>query len=186
MVEIAAGHTVDATSAAAQAERACQAGHIDRPVIGFTAGVFDLFHAGHEALLMRASERCDFLRVGVISDEISAVMKRKTPVIPLEQRMSAIRAMSCVDEAVPIVEERLLSKVEAFYEWGFDIAFSGDDHADDPSWQDEERLVASLGARIEYLPYTQGISSTMLREALEADAGNSRGSSRTSDCGTEA
>ena len=136
--------------------------------VGFTAGVFDLFHVGHLNLLEASRARCGFLRVGVISDEICAVLKRKTPVVPLEQRMRIVGALRCVDEVVPIREERLLSKVEAFYEWGFDVAFTGDDHASSPDWQREDEILRRLGARIEYLPYTQGVSSTQLRESISA------------------
>ena len=136
-------------------------------IVGFTAGVYDLFHIGHLNLFEAARERCDYLRVGVISDEICEVLKKKRPVIPFEDRMRIVAALRCVDEVVPIKEERLLSKIEAFYEWGFDVAFSGDDHADDPSWQREERILQELGARIEYLPYTQEVSTSMLREALD-------------------
>lgn len=136
------------------------------PVVGFTAGVYDLFHIGHLNLLEAARERCDYLRVGVISDEVCAVLKCKKPVIPLDDRMRVIAALRCVDEVVPIKEERLLSKVEAFYEWGFDVAFSGDDHADDPYWKREEQILSKLGARIAYLPYTHEVSTSMLREEL--------------------
>lgn len=135
-------------------------------VVGFTAGVFDLFHVGHLNLLEASRERCDFLRVGVISDEICAILKKKTPVIPLDERMRILGALRCVDEVVPIREERLLSKVEAYYEWGFDVAFSGDDHEDDPYWKEEARILEEQGARIEFLPYTQGTSSTILRATL--------------------
>lgn len=137
-----------------------------RLVIGFTAGVYDLFHVGHLNLLESAREKCDYLRVGVISDEVCSVLKRKQPVIPLDDRMRILGALRCVDDVVPLKEERLLSKVEAFYEWGFDVAFSGDDHADDPYWQREERILAELGAQIVYLPYTQEVSTSMLREGL--------------------
>lgn len=135
-------------------------------IVGFTAGVYDLFHVGHLELFESARNRCDYLRVGVISDEVCAVLKHKTPVIPLGDRMRIIAALRCVDEVVPIKEERLLSKVEAFYEWGFDVAFSGDDHADDPYWQREQRILEELGARIEFLPYTQKVSTSMLRGEL--------------------
>lgn len=136
-------------------------------IIGFTAGVFDLFHVGHLNLLEESRKRCDFLRVGVISDEVCSVLKRKTPIIPLEDRLRIISALRCVDEAVPIREERLLSKVEAFYEWGFDVAFTGDDHQGDSYWTREAELLIKLGARIEYLPYTQSVSSSSLRKALK-------------------
>ena len=139
---------------------------VAKPVVGFTAGVFDLFHVGHLNLLERSRERCDYLRVGVISDEVCEVLKRKTPVVPLEERMRIVAALRCVDEVVAIREELLLSKLEAFYEWPFDVAFSGSDHADDPYWLHEDELLRPLGARIEFLPYTESTSSTMLRQAL--------------------
>lgn len=138
----------------------------DRSIVGFTAGVFDLFHVGHLNLLEGAAKRCDRLKVGVISDEVAWVLKRVHPTIPFEERMRIVGAIGCVDEVVPIVEERLLSKVEAFYEWGFDVAFTGDDHKGDSYWGLEEEMLASLGARIEYLPYTKSTSSTKIREAL--------------------
>lgn len=142
--------------------------------IGFTAGVFDLFHVGHLRLLQSAKARCDFLRVGVISDDVCAILKRKIPIVPLEQRIEIVQALTCVDEVVPIDNERLLSKVEAWYEWPFDIAFSGDDHKGDPYWQQEGRVLEKLGARIEFLPYTQAISSSLIRSRLAADTREKR------------
>ena len=139
----------------------------EKPVVGFTAGVFDLFHVGHLNLLERCKERCDYLRVGVISDEVCFVLKGKTPIIPLADRMRIIGALRCVDETVAIREELLLSKVEAFYEWPYDVAFSGDDHQGDPYWEREGNLLCQLGARIEFLPYTESISSSSLRSVLD-------------------
>lgn len=136
-------------------------------LVGFTAGVYDLFHVGHLNLLEASRGRCDYLRVGVISDELCWVLKRVRPFVPLEERMRIVDALSCVDEVVAIREERLLSKVEAYYEWGFDVAFTGDDHKGDPYWEREGEVLAGLGARIEYLPYTQSTSSTQLRRAIE-------------------
>lgn len=139
----------------------------ERRQVGFTAGVYDLFHVGHLNLLEASRGRCDYLRVGVISDELCWVLKRVRPFVPLEERMRIVDALSCVDEVVAIREERLLSKVEAYYEWGFDVAFTGDDHKGDPYWEREGEVLAGLGARIEYLPYTQSTSSTQLRRAIE-------------------
>lgn len=137
---------------------------------GFTAGVFDLLHVGHLNLLEESARRCDRLCVGVISDELAWVLKRVRTFVPLEERMRLVGALACVDEVVAIRDERLLSKVEAFYEWGFDVAFTGDDHQGDPYWEQEGRALERLGARIEYLPYTRGTSSTQLRMALLAVA----------------
>lgn len=156
------------------------------PVVGFTAGVFDLFHVGHLNLLERARERCDYLRVGVISDEVCAVLKGKVPIIPLEERMRIVGALRCVDEVVAIRDELLLSKVEAFYEWPFDVAFSGSDHADDPYWHREGDLLRPLGARVEFLPYTESTSSTMLRQALGLrDASHDANASMPAESGVD-
>ena len=140
-----------------------------KSIIGFTAGVFDLFHVGHLNLLERAREKCDYLRVGVISDEICVVLKQKLPVIPLEERMRIVGALRCVDEVVAIREELLLSKVESYYEWPFDVVFSGSDHAGDPYWASECERLQALGVRMEFLPYTESVSSSILRQHLDLD-----------------
>ena len=142
---------------------------IEKPIVGFTAGVFDLFHVGHLNLLENSRERCDFLRVGVISDEICAVLKKKNPIIPLEERIRIVRALRCVDDVVAIREELLLSKVESYYEWPVDVVFSGSDHADDLYWAKESERLRVLGARIEFLPYTESVSSSMLRQNMGLD-----------------
>ena len=136
-------------------------------VIGYTAGVYDLLHVGHVALFRRAKEQCDWLRVGVISDEVCASFKNMRPYVPFEERVTMVEACRYVDEVVRIDDEYLLSKVQEFYVRPFDICFTGDDHHDE-FWQMEERQLMTLGARIVYLPYTQTTSSTMIRKAMEA------------------
>jgi glycerol-3-phosphate cytidylyltransferase len=141
--------------------------------VGTTVGVFDLFHVGNLNLLERAKECCDFLRVGVITDEVVQVFKGFTPVIPFEQRARIVRAIHCVDEVVPIDDDRLLSKVEQWYQQPFDCVFSGDDHEGDEFWVEEERVLAQLGVDVVYLPYTDTISSTKIRGALRAKGAES-------------
>ena len=96
----------------------------------------------------------------------------RSPVIPFEERLAIVGAIDCVDEVMRIESEELLSKVEAWYARPFDVAFSGSDHATDPYWQMEEQILSTLGARIEYLPYTQSTSSTLIRRALEQGQGD--------------
>ena len=138
-----------------------------KPVIGYTAGVYDLFHVGHVALFRRAKERCDWLRVGVISDEVCASFKHMTPYVPFEERIEMVASCRYVDEVIRIDEELLLSKLQEVYERPFDVCFTGDDHHNE-FWQMEEAELARLGARVEYLPYTQTTSSTKLRAAIDA------------------
>ena len=139
-----------------------------KPIVGYTAGVYDLLHVGHVALFRRAREHCDILRVGVISDEVCWSFKHLRPYVPFEERLEMVASCRYVDEVVPIREEYLLSKVQEFYERPFDVCFTGNDHMDD-FWRMEERQLGQLGARIEYLPYTITTSSTKIRRAIEAN-----------------
>ena len=138
----------------------------DERVVGFTAGVFDLFPVGHLNLLEESRKRCDWLVVGVIADEVVETFKHVKPFVCTEERARIVGALKCVDEVVVIRDERYLSKVAVWYDHPFDVTFTGDDHEGEPFWQDEEQMLATLGARIEYLPYTRGTSSTQLRAAL--------------------
>ena len=70
-------------------------------IIGYTTGVFDLFHIGHLNILRRAREKCDKLIVGVTTDELLKVYKNKSPIIPFEERISIVKSIKYVDEVVP-------------------------------------------------------------------------------------
>ena len=140
---------------------------------GLVMGTFDLFHVGHLNLLKRAKDRCRKLRVGVLSDELVFRYKNKYPVIPLGERMEIIRALSCVDEVVPI-EGEYVSKVAEWYKRPYDCFFSGDDHIDDEYWKKEKEELAALGCGMEFFPYTKEESSTMIRARLGKDGGIER------------
>ena len=132
--------------------------------VGLLMGVFDLFHVGHLRLIRRASARCRFLRIGVLSDELVEKYKNKRPVIPLEERMEILSAIRGVDEVVPITDEpsRLI-------EWNrrpFDCFFSGDDYRGNPYWEWEREELRKLGADIVFFPYTKEQSSTIIRAAI--------------------
>ena len=134
--------------------------------VGYISGAFDLFHIGHLNLLRRAKERCNRLIVGVLSDEAVIRCKRKSPVIPLEERIKIIEAIRYVDET-DVTTIELLDKVKAWEKYRFDAMFSGDDHTWD-GWTKEEDDLAALGAKLVFFPYTQGISTTSLRANLVA------------------
>ena len=137
---------------------------MDKQVVGFTSGVFDMFHIGHLNILRRAKEQCDYLIVGVSTDEIVQSYKNKTPIIPFEQRMAIIEALRCVDEVVP---QTTMDKLEMWKLKHFDIMFHGDEWKGTDLYNRYEEEFSKVGVKIIYLPHTDGISSTMLREKIK-------------------
>ncbi len=130
--------------------------------IGYTCGVYDLFHIGHLNLLKNAKGLCDKLIVGVSTDELVAY-KHKKAVIPFEERLEIIRNIKCVDAAIPQDD---LDKFKAWEKLRFDILFVGDDWYGDPRWKEMEDKFKDVGVRVVYFPYTKGTSSTILNETL--------------------
>ena len=136
---------------------------MENKVIGYTAGVFDLFHIGHLNILKRAKENCDFLIVAVSTDELVQQYKNKTPVISYEERAEIVRAIKYVDMVVP-QENR--NKLEALEKYHFQKMFVGDDWKGTEFFMSLEPIFKERGAEIVYFPYTTGTSSTLLKEAL--------------------
>ena len=132
-------------------------------VIGYTTGVFDLFHVGHLHLLKNAKGLCDKLIVGVTVDEL-VKYKGKTPTIPFEERIEIIRNLKCVDVAVPQYD---MDKLSACKKLGASILFVGDDWYATEKWNEYEKQFNKNGIKIIYFPYTKGISSTVISKALE-------------------
>ena len=133
-------------------------------VIGYTAGVFDLFHIGHLTLLKNAKGLCDKLIVGVTVDEL-VTYKGKNPMIPFSDRIEIIRNIKCVDAAVPQYD---MDKLTVCKKLGATILFVGDDWYGTEKWKEYERNFTEAGIRIVYFPYTHGVSSTKITEALTA------------------
>lgn len=133
-------------------------------VIGYTAGVFDMFHIGHLNILKRAKEQCDYLIVGVTTDQLCLERKKKLPVIRENDRIEIVRAIRYVDEAVFQEDMNKRRAVEKFH---VSKVFVGSDWKGTPSWERYEMEFAELGCRVVYLDYTQGISSTQLREHIQ-------------------
>ena len=132
-------------------------------IVGYTTGVFDLFHIGHLNILRRAKEHCDYLIVGVTVDELVAY-KGKRAFIPYEERRAIVEAIKYVDKVVP---QTSMDKMEAWEKYHFDRMFVGDDWKGTETWNRWEREFAKVGVEIIYFPYTMETSSTQLREALE-------------------
>lgn len=135
--------------------------------IGYTCGVYDLFHIGHLNLLEKCKEMCDILIVGVCNDEYVRKIKNKEPVINENDRLRIIKALKVVDEAYLVDIDTTNDKNLALDKFKFDVLFSGDD------WKGSERYIKTeeefkkKQVSIEYLPYTKGISTTMIKEKLK-------------------
>lgn len=134
--------------------------------IGFTTGVFDLFHVGHLNLLERCKEMCSYLIVAICDDDYVRNIKHKEPVYSLEERVRIIGALKCVDEVVVINTADVEDKMAALQKYRFDVLFSGDDWKGSERYNKTERQFAEVGAKIEYLPYTKGVSTTEIKEKL--------------------
>lgn len=133
-------------------------------IIGYTTGVYDLFHIGHLNLLKNAKGMCDKLIVGVTVDELVAY-KGKQAMIPFEDRIEIVRSCKYVDAAVP---QYNMDKLEACKKLGADFLFVGDDWYGTEKWKAYEKEFEAAGIKIVYFPYTKGISSTRISEALNA------------------
>lgn len=131
-------------------------------VIGYTTGVYDLFHIGHLNLLKNAKGLCDKLVVGVTVDELVAY-KGKQAVIPFEDRIEIVRSCKYVDAAIPQYD---MDKLAACKKLGAKVLFVGDDWYATEKWQEYEKQFAEEGIKIVYFPYTRGISSTQITKAL--------------------
>ena len=133
-------------------------------IIGYTTGVYDMFHIGHLNILTRAKELCDYLIVGVSTDELVRREKNKTPVIPFDERVAIVGALKCVDQVVPQTDK---NKFAAWEKYHFNKMFVGSDWKGTPPWNDYEKQFEPIGVDIVYLPHTDGISSTELTNLLK-------------------
>lgn len=131
--------------------------------IGYTTGVFDMFHIGHLNILKRAKEQCDYLIVGVSTDKLVESYKHKTPIIPFEERMAIVEAIKYVDQAV--VQESM-DKFAAWEQLHFNAIFHGDDWKGSSMYDEIEKKLVSVGVDMVFLPHTDGTSSTLLSEKL--------------------
>lgn len=135
--------------------------------IGYTCGVFDLFHVGHLNLLERCKNMCDYLIVGVCDDEYVRRVKRKEAVVPASDRMRILKALKCVDDAVLVDINTTNDKMLALDYFNFDVLFSGDDWKGSERYKKTEEEFAKVGVAIEYLPYTNGVSTSQLKEEMK-------------------
>ena len=132
--------------------------------IGYVCGAYDLFHVGHLRLLKRCKEHCDYLIVGIDSDELVEVYKNRKPYIPEEERLEIVKAVKYVDDAV-IVDYHNADTKNAWELYQFDVQFCGDDHEE--QLQDITRYLQRLGSDMVFFPYTMSTSSTKIRAEIQ-------------------
>ena len=133
------------------------------PVIGYTAGVFDMFHIGHLNLLRNARGRSDHLIVGVTTDDLAEEVKGRRPVIALRERMEIVQSMRYVDAVIP---QESMDKLEAWRTLHFDVLFVGE-NMQGPEWRGWETDLAGVGARVVYLPATVGRGGQLLERTAD-------------------
>ena len=134
-----------------------------KKLIGYTTGVFDLFHIGHLNILKRAKENCDELIVGVNTDELVSSYKSRSPIIPFEDRIEIVRSLKCVDKAIPVTNR---DKISQYHDIKYDILFVGDDWKGSEIFNELEEVISKSGSKIHYFPYTENVSSSKFRELL--------------------
>lgn len=133
-------------------------------VVGYTTGVFDLFHIGHLNILKKAKADCDYLIVGVTTDEEVERVKNKRPIIPFDERVQIVEAIKYVDQVVP---EDNTDKLAAWDSLKFDRIFKGDDWKGTPKWNRYEEEFSKNNVEVIYFSYTKGTSSTEIRQVLQ-------------------
>lgn len=132
--------------------------------IGYTTGVFDLFHVGHLNILKNAKEQCEYLIVGVSLDELVQEYKNKKPVIPYEERKKIVEAIKYVDKVVPQIS---MDKIKAWEELHFDVMFHGDDWKGSNMYEKIQKDFSSRGIELVFLPHTDGTSSTIISKKIK-------------------
>ena len=132
--------------------------------VGYTTGVFDLFHVGHLNILEKSKEVCETLIVAVCTDEYVQETKNLTPVISYEDRARIIASLKCVDKVVPMT---YTDKLRAWEEYKFDVLISGDDWKGSERYNLTEKQFEPLGVDVYYVPYTKSVSTTMIKEKLK-------------------
>ncbi len=131
---------------------------------GYVPGVFDLFHIGHLNLIKKSKERCNYLIVGVLTDELVMHFKGRKPYIPFEERKEIIEAIGIVDEVVAVDFNNTV-KIEAWKLYNYDCHFSGDDHGSD--WDYDLMQLKEVGSNMEFFKYTDGTSSTKIKKLID-------------------
>lgn len=131
--------------------------------IGYTTGVFDLFHVGHLNILKKSKDLCDYLIVGVSTDELVQIYKSKTPIIPFENRKRIVESIKYVDQ---VIVQKTMDKLDAWEQLRFEVMFHGDDWKNTPMWREYEEKFKNVGVDLIYFPYTKETSTTIIKKKI--------------------
>lgn len=134
--------------------------------IGYTSGVFDMFHIGHLNILQKAKSLCETLVVGVTTDELCLSRKGKSPMISHKDRMKIVESIRYVDK---VMSQEDMDKFKIVKSIDADVVFVGSDWKGTDSWNNYEKEFASIGCSVVYIDYTQGISSSILQEKIKGN-----------------
>jgi len=141
-------------------------GKLKQHVIGYTTGVFDLFHIGHLNILRSAKALCDILIVGVTTDELMEVYKGKKAVLPFTERVEIVRSIKYVDA---VVAQDNMNKLQAYEKLKFNVMFVGDDWYGKEKWKKIEEEMKEVSVKVIFLPYTKNVSSTVISKVLSLE-----------------
>lgn len=133
--------------------------------IGYTTGVFDMFHIGHLNILKKAKEQCNYLIVGVSTDNLVLEYKHKLPIVNYNERIEIVQAIKYVDQVVP---QTTLDKMQAWKKLNFNALFHGSDWQNSDLYNKIMKDFNEIGVDVIFIPHTEGVSSTMLSEKLYA------------------
>ena len=128
--------------------------------VGYMAGVYDLFHIGHLNLITSAKQQCEYLMVGVLTDDEVVRWKKNLPFVPFVERYRD------VDEVIKVTSDNI-ARLESWNRYRFDCQFSGSDYENDPGWLKDRKELQKRGSDIVFLPYTESTSSTKLKELIK-------------------
>ena len=134
---------------------------------GYTSGVYDMFHIGHLNIIRRAKQMCSHLIVAVSTDEVVEQNKNKKPIIRFKERLEIVKAIRYVDEVIPQDDYSIFGKIQAAKENKIDVMFVGSDWQGTDKWNALEKELNKIGCTVVYLPHTDGISSTILRDKIQ-------------------
>lgn len=146
--------------------------HTENRIVGYTTGVFDLFHIGHLNLLKNAKAMCDILIVGCSTDEVVQKMKNKAPVVPFLERIEILDALPYTDVVVSQNLEDYKDKFKAWEKYKFNLMFVGSDWQGTEKWNKLESRFKEVGVKIIYFPYTKTTSSTKINKLLDMAIGH--------------
>ena len=134
-------------------------------VIGYTAGVYDLFHIGHLNLLKNAKGMCDKLIVGITTDDL-VTYKGKHALIPFEDRLRIVKSLKCVDQVIP---QKTMNKLEVLTEINYNVLFHGDDWKNTKMYNEIEEKLKQKGVSCVYFPYTKSVSTKSIKEKIREE-----------------